>query len=232
MTQKKKRVPTFISWVDDAGDAQNLYFDLVLQDEPTHSSEVTKYPVEQGANVADHIRINPMTLSGAFVVSNTPIEDLPDHSRAKAVSQVHLTVPAGVYDRALVAQFSDTVFFDGDFVAGTYAQLRDLHDQRILMSVTTPVKNYDNMAITKLSMPRDKDYSGDAGKFDIEWEQITIVSSDIVSSAVIPEAKPTTNKGNVDTQETDSADQSSLLYNLAHGNGNLPDFLGKALNIL
>lgn len=233
MTQAKKKTPTWLSWLDDNNEAQSLYFDLVLQDEPVHSSEVTKYPVEQGANVADHVRVNPLTLSASFVVSNTPIDDLPDGSRAKQVNQIKLNVPPGTYDRAVVSQFSDQIFFDGDYVAGTYAQLRDLHDLHQLMRVSTPIKNYDNMVITKLSMPRDKDYSGAAGKFDIEWEQITIVSSDIVSSAVVPQAKPTVNKGQVDTQQTDSGDQASLLYNLAHGNSDgLPSFLSSALNLV
>jgi hypothetical protein len=221
----KTKTPVFLSWVDDSGEARNLYFDLAFSDGAKHTSEITKYPVEQGANVADHVRVQPLTLEASVFVSNTPIDDLPDHSRAKSVQKVPLSgSPLLKSDGAMVAQFTDTVWYDGDFIAGTYAQLRDLHDQHTLLTVTTPIKNYQNMIMTSLSLQRDKDNSGDGAKFDLEFEQITIVTSDLVTSATIPQATPTVNKGQTDTQPADDGDKQSVLRQLLTG-GSLPSNL-------
>ena len=201
-------------------EARSLYFDLAFSDNATHSSEITKYPVEQGANVADHVRVNPLTLSASVFVSNTPIDDLPDHSRAKAVSSIPLGgSPLLRATSAQVAQFTDTVFYDGDFIAGTYAILRSLHDEHTILTATTPIKNYQNMILTKVSLMRDKDNSGDGAKFELEMEQITIVTSDLVTSATVPQAQPDLTKGQTETQEPGDGDlaQSVLLHGLVDG---------------
>lgn len=228
----KTKTPIYLSWIDDANEARTLYFDLAFSDEAKHTSEITKYPVEQGANVADHVRVQPLTLTASVFVSNTPIDDLPDGSRAKQVIKVPLTgSPLLKATGAAVAQFTDTVFFDGDFIAGTYAQLRELHDEHILLAVTTPVKNYTNMIMTSLTLQRDKDNSGDGAKFDIEFEQITIVSSDLVTSATLPQAQPTLNKGQTDTQPPDDGDKQSVLRQLLTGGG-LPSSLSSIVGAI
>ena len=164
----KTRGCIFLTWTDESNEIQSLYFDLAFSDEAKHSSEITKYPVEQGANVADHVRVNPLTLRASVFVSNTPIDDLPDNSRAKQVGPVALSgSPLLKATSAQVAQFTDTVFYDGDFIAGTYAILRSLHDQHTLLLATTPIKQYQNMILTGLSLARDKDNSGDGAKFEI-----------------------------------------------------------------
>jgi hypothetical protein len=216
----KTRKPIFLSWVDESGEARSLYFDLAFSDAATHSSEITKYPVEQGANVADHVRVNPLTLSASVFISNTPIDDLPDNSRAKQVGPISLSgSPLLKATSAQVAQFTDTVFYDGDFIAGTYAILRSLHDEHQIMTATTPIKNYQNMVLTKVELMRDKDNSGDGAKFEIDLEQITIVTSDLVTSATVPQAQPDLNKGQNETGEPDAGDvqQSVLLHGLVAG---------------
>jgi hypothetical protein len=216
----KQKTPIYLSWVDDANEARSLYFDLAFSDGAKHTSEITKYPVEQGANVADHVRVQPLTLAASVFISNTPIDDLPDHSRAKTVVKAPLTgSPLLKVQGATVAQFTDTVWYDGDFIAGTYAQLRDLHDQHTLLTVTTPIKSYQNMIITSVSLQRDKDNSGDGAKFDLEFEQITIVRSELVTSATVPQATPTVPKGQTDTQPPDDGDKQSVLRSLLTGGG-------------
>lgn len=221
----KKKGPIFLSWIDDANEARDLYFDLAFSDQVVHSSEITKYPVEQGANVADHVRVQPVTITASVFVSNTPIDDLPDNSRAKQVLMVPLTgSPLLKNQGATVAQFTDTVFFDGDFIAGTYAQLFALHDQHTILHVTTPIKNYDNMLLTKVTLARDKDTSGDGAKFELEFEQITIVSSELVTSATLPQAQPTQNSGQKDPQPPDDGDKESVLRAYLTGQTSLTDF--------
>lgn len=215
-----KRTPIFLSWINDSNEALSLYFDLAFSDSAIHSSDITKFPVEQGADVADHVRVNPFTLSASVFVSNTPIDDLPDHSRGKQVGPVALSgSPLLQATSAQVAQFTSAndAGPNGDFIAGTYAILRGLHDEHRILTATTPIKQYQDMAITKVALMRDKDFSGDGAKFELELEQITIVTSDLVTSAIVPQAQPDLSKGQTETEEPDAGDQQTVLRAMATG---------------
>jgi hypothetical protein len=214
MTAERKFIPAFLSWLTSDNEALTLYFDLCMSYGAEHSSEVTTHPVEQGANIADHVRVKPLQLKLDVFVSNSPIEDLPDGSRQKKFSSVPLRYPSPEA-AAIGPQTLNGYTFSGpnaDYIASTYAVLQALHDQHILVTVTTPIRPYDDMVMTGLKFVRDTNDSGDAGKFAIELEQITIVSSDVVSSAVIPQAKPEEPVGQTDTEQADQdAPRESVL---------------------
>lgn len=62
----------FISW-GDRDPFKSISFDIVTSETPVLSNTITEHPVEEGANVADHIRPNLDTLSMEVFVSNTPL---------------------------------------------------------------------------------------------------------------------------------------------------------------
>ena len=219
MTAAKTFTPAFLSWIDDANEAQNLYFDLAFSYGAEHSSEVTTHPVESGANIADHVRVKPLQIKLEVFVSNSPIADLPDGSRKGAVVSTPLSYPtalaAGYGPKTLNSyQFSGP---NSDYVNDTYLQLVALHNLHQLLEVTTPITTYHNLVITAVKFVRDEANSGDAGRFSIDLEQITIVTSDIVDSAVIPQAKKQETMGQTETEETDTPqEQESVLEHLAN----------------
>lgn len=199
----QKITPTFISWVDVNNEAQSLYFDLVIQDSSNQESEITDHPVEEGANVSDHVRRTPDHFSAQVMVTNQPIDDLPDGSRKKVITKGETG--------AMIAMFDDN-----DNISDTYSHLQALHDAHRLLTITTPLSQYSNYLITKLEVTRDKENSGGIVKLDIEFRQILIVKSDLVSSATIPEAQPTVSKGQGEPETPDNGDQSSVLYKATH----------------
>ena len=223
MTAPRKFIPAFLSWLDDANEAQSLYFDLAFSYGAEHSSEVTTHPVEAGANIADHVRVKPLQIKLEVLVTNSPIADLPDGSRQGKVVSTTLSYPT-----TLAASYGPKTLnsyqFGGpnsDYVNDTYTKLWYLHDSHQLLSVTTPIKLYGNLVITDVKFLRDEQNSGDAGRFSIDLEQITIVSSDLVDTAVIPQAKKEETLGQTDTEAgTDNAGpQQSILSWLGSGAG-------------
>jgi hypothetical protein len=223
MTAPQKFVPAFLSWIDDANEAQNLYFDLAFSYGSEHSSEITTHPVESGANIADHVRVKPLQIKLDVLITNTPIADLPDGSRHGKVASTKLTYPTA----EAAAQGPKTLNsyqFSGpnpDYVNDTYTKLWFLHDSHQLLSVTTPIKLYSNLVITSVKFMRDDQASGDAGRFSIELEQLTIVTSDIVDSAVIPEAKKQETVGQTETEQLDSPqEEESVLSHLSNWKNN------------
>lgn len=58
-------------------DTDYVDFDASLRETHTKDSEITDYPVESGANLADHQRPLPLTLQMTGIVSRTPIPASP-----------------------------------------------------------------------------------------------------------------------------------------------------------
>ena len=52
---------------------QIITFDATLNESPTFRGELTRHPVEVGGSVVDHFRRDPISLTMAVFVSNTPI---------------------------------------------------------------------------------------------------------------------------------------------------------------
>ena len=50
--------------------------DLALSEEHRFPGEVTSYPVEQGADISDHIRTLPEEITLECIVSDTPIGEV------------------------------------------------------------------------------------------------------------------------------------------------------------
>jgi hypothetical protein len=53
-----------------------LFFDVTLDEQNVGTAEVTKHPVERGADMADHHRAAPPSFTLRAMVTNTPIESI------------------------------------------------------------------------------------------------------------------------------------------------------------
>ena len=119
--------------------------DASITEEPSLEAEVTEYPVESGAVITDHTQLKPVTLELEFVVSDTPI--------GKVASER----AAGVVPSSEARQ-----------------KLEDLWRARKPVTVITGTRTYENMVLTSLRFPRDKD-TGDALRGSASLQQLTIV---------------------------------------------------------
>src|SRR5581483_4542634 len=57
-------------------DGTDLHFDAVTNEQTEHTATATEHPVEQGANVSDHVRDQLDRVTLEVVVSNTPVTDV------------------------------------------------------------------------------------------------------------------------------------------------------------
>lgn len=112
-----------------------VQFDCFITETHTSECDVTEHAVEDGADIADHIRKKPDTLQLRGIVSNSPIVFL---ASLRAPSPV-TTDFKGPSDRAEAANRE----LDRIIAAG----------ERI--DVTTSLKEYSNMAITTKVVTRD-----------------------------------------------------------------------------
>jgi hypothetical protein len=170
--------------------------------------EITKHPVEIGANISDHARLKPETVTLAGIVSDTSV--------GKATTKRVITADG----------FDFTSNVAEDVPTGTagaseeaYARLLQIKNARQFVWVVTELRTYKNMMLTSLSVPREVT-TGDSLRFTAVFEEIKLSQ---VQSRDVKVAR-TTGKDKVKTgaQATPKGsgddDNRSILHRGAHDN--------------
>jgi hypothetical protein len=129
--------PQRVSLTQQESSTEVLELEATLEEGHTGTAETTDHPVESGADVTDHIRRKPDELTLKAIVSNTPILLL-------AFIRAEPSVPGG--DPQTRAE-------------DAYEWLRNVKDLGLLLNVSTTLRDYTSMAITGISVIRDKDRS-------------------------------------------------------------------------
>ena len=125
--------------------------DLVESEEHSLEAEITDYPVEDGSDISDNIRLKPrtLTLNGA-IVSDTPIGAIASDPTRK--------LGAGNPPPSQDA----------------YRRLEALYESRKPVEVVTGLKRYTNMVLETLTIPREAKDAG-ALVFSAHFKQIRTV---------------------------------------------------------
>jgi hypothetical protein len=141
-----------------------IELDAVLTE--THSNQVrlTKNPVELGADITDHAVIEPKRLNIVAQVSDTPLG-------TAAFGQI-VDLVTGLFGTSTSQNITRS--------NAAYNAMVQLMEQREPIQVQTKLRLYENMVITNLSTPQDKDSSRIA-LMTIALEEVLITQSQIVS---------------------------------------------------
>jgi hypothetical protein len=67
-----------LTWENKDGTFDLVEFDTVDTEDHTLPNEVTEFPVEEGPDVTDNIRVKPRLLSVKGYISDTPLLQNPD----------------------------------------------------------------------------------------------------------------------------------------------------------
>ncbi|HDG7940035.1 TPA: hypothetical protein PCL07_004139 [Klebsiella pneumoniae] len=126
---------------------QALTFDSTPSTGIRRQADVTSYPVENGANVSDHVQIRNNTFKLSGMITETPIRAVRD-----------LLYSAGV---------------NGTRISQAITYLDQIFDARQPIILITEHKVYENVILTGISY----DYKSEhAMQFDLEFEQVRLVS--------------------------------------------------------
>jgi hypothetical protein len=110
-------------------------FDASVSEAHNDEVEVTEHPVEDGSDVADHIRKLPNVITIEGLITNTPIIFL---ASIQAESPV-------------IGDLKPT----HDRVETGYAKLREFQDAGILVDVITSLRQYTDMVLLTVGVQRD-----------------------------------------------------------------------------
>lgn len=73
-TTQKRVVPAYLTYVDEAGIAQQMAFSLVSGEDYDFDADITEHPVEVGSDITDNVRDVPDVATLEVFLTNEPIE--------------------------------------------------------------------------------------------------------------------------------------------------------------
>ena len=118
-----------------ADDGSEIIFDATPREVHTGTLTLTDHPVEEGAVVTDHAQSNPDEIEINGLISNRPI-----------VVEASVNAKPSVKGGDPKARAEDA-----------YRELRRYKESVTLLFVTTELRDYENMVITSIVAPRDKE---------------------------------------------------------------------------
>lgn len=235
---------TTLYWTnEDSGELVVVKFDATLLAEPEDSGTVTDHPVEEGANVVDHVRDNPERLTLEGLVTNTPhqgnLTEEDDHETTTVTLDVKLRKPfdtavktldvpdppleisPGGLIQAGVGAITDAITggpnrkatvnvaggrgstrADATVLASesnrnrariAYEKLLDARQNRALITVQTPLRDYFDMLLERVSAPRSAE-DGSAHRFVLDLRRLRVAESETVQSPEPAEARGSAGK--------------------------------------
>ncbi|SFB97291.1 phage baseplate protein [Pragia fontium] len=137
----------------------NMEFDVVTSESHTWTADVTTNPVETGAVITDHVQLKPDSLEISGIISNSSIERW----------------------RGRFLETLSDLFNKESNIQKAFDQLRMLLENRQPVMVYTKYRNYPDMVLTRLSIPR-KAGEGDSIEFSATFTHIRRVSTLIVDA--------------------------------------------------
>lgn len=145
-----------------------LSIDAVIKECHELRSQVTEHPIESGASFCDHVSNLPATIQLEGIISNTPL------------TLIGVTALTSLSN--FIADQSNNI------AEQAYKTLEDIFAKRTPISISTSLKDYDNMVLESLSVERGGGL-WDSLHFRATAKQIRIADLAMIKID-IPEPKP------------------------------------------
>ena len=179
--------------------ANALIIDATMSIQHNADAAPTKFPIESGADITDHVKLEPIRLTINGIISEAPLSTLQalfggviggaigtavGGLGTAALSSVTKQVLkgnelAGGTNNSLEADMKNRNFADSNFPKKAWEYLLEVREKRVPFSIVTSFREYKNMVIRSLNQSQDKD-SGDSLMFTMSVEQLTIVETEII----------------------------------------------------
>lgn len=137
----------------------DIELDVIIEESAAASAKVTTNPVEKGADVNDHIIVEPMVFTMTGVVSD---------SKVNVLDNLDVLANPGTYTG------KNTPSKDA------WQDLLELHANRTPFKLTQNLRSYDNVVLVSLSESQNKDTSRGLF-FTASFQVLNLVGQDALS---------------------------------------------------
>jgi len=139
--------------------ADVIAVDASVSETHSYAAEVTEYPVEKGAGVTDNIRAKPITLRVEAFISDYPLTGAGRSQSSSGGTQ-------GSQKPRKEDLASQQIL----------AKLQKLQTQSTLMTVETGLREYQDMALENIEIPRDKSLKNGI-RVTLSFKQVQVVKT-------------------------------------------------------
>ncbi len=178
---------TILRW-----DTGTMEFDAMVSESPEHSAIITDYPVELGANLADHMRVQPVRLSLQCVVSNVTARDITTHMDGVVATSEGAMVPIkkplipgaeriGLPKNVgfIPLEYESTVKADVRTWSGSITRVTNIYRELIelqrgakTITIASDIGDWDAMLLEQIRLQRDAS-SARAPRFDLVFRELS-----------------------------------------------------------
>jgi len=174
-----------------------ITIDASMNEQHSRASPPTKFAVEQGTNISDHIILEPHDLEIHGIISDNPIGGLKGAITELATTFAsQLIPPAGLALAGSAISLISALSGSKSPSVAAYAQLLQLQQNGAPFDVLTSLYRYPSMWISHISVPREA-ASGNALIFTVKLTQLLIVSPQLVNIQIF--ANPSLSANKTDT---------------------------------
>jgi hypothetical protein len=164
-------------------------FDASISETHSRSAEATKNVIEDGSNITDHIKLNPIQLSIEALISDTPtsfiqsaigvggafISNIAGNAAGRGLLGTAAATGVGLGIGGLAGLLTNIPRNPKD----AWGYLDGIWKERLPFKMITALQEYKDMVITSLSVPRNAGV-GRSLRFSMTVEQIIIVENSFV----------------------------------------------------
>ena len=204
-----------------AGKIGELQLDATLRETHIVTNEVTQYPVEDGADISDNIRLVPLEVEMNGFITNSPV-DILQANNAEVIEQQNGEIEIKNLKRTEVINRVELAVDILYQIAGR--KVRGKQEDPQLVTIVSGLRVYNNMAIKSLNIPRETP-SEEAIRFNASFIEVNFVDSE---SNFIPNPATDINTQN-NTQSTINKKKQTpkkpLTSTLRKGADSLDNFL-------
>lgn len=226
----------FIEWVDDAGDTQRLYPDVLLSEETTLAASVSEHPIEVGADITDHYRPENETVDLEMVFTDSGTRGDLSPNASGSIRTIPLTYPAAA-EADLFQTFSpggltrmglnvlspptplpksvQAFGFDTKPRRGAEAfdTIQQIRLGAKICKVSTTIIDFVDMVLISSKIRRDD--STDKTAVSATFQRVRFVQTDVaIALPVEPRAQPAKKAGAQGTKPEEVEDKRSFLKKL------------------
>lgn len=214
------------------GQIAPIVLDATVKESFVTKAEPTQHPVENGADVTDHVIIKPNSLSISGIITETPfagISDLVKATGATVGASIGAALgPFGAAAGAVVGAvggktLAGSLFGSSDRVlSAVAAEFVKLRDARQPIDIQTGLQLYKGYVLSSCSVSRDQK-SGQSISVDLEFIELILVESQVTQVAIpkVAGALGKSNKGHQSKEglTSDENGQGASLLKKIFGQG-------------
>lgn len=219
-------------------------FDVTNAENHLLTVTVTENPIEGGGFVNDHVITDPLVFSCETTTTESPTPrgdfygdtgDISSEQRYDTINRDPFGLGFAIIPGTRIVSGVGRLDNAKSLVQAMYDRLVKLQQDRITMTVITTIREYENMLLVSIGLPRGELSIG-AGRWALSFRQLEIVSTETVAAPVPSEPRGAKIKAKGAQSEKKagekaSANIKSMAAGLLDGDFNLGDAAGKFFGV-